>query len=165
MGKQFWQGNIRASGWVLRGAVHQSCYGGKGKAETWAVLLGWLVRGGWAHPASSELATSTMFLHKGLAYLLTYFCECLCISVFVVMCMLHSWDLCGDLQICAMWESDFGKVPFALAAGCFAVLCINLVMVVRGRQRCGPSCWAGRCGGGGPAWLYRSLYLIAQISG
>ena len=77
----------------------------------------------------------------------------------IVMCILHSWELRGDLQICAMWESDFGKVTFALAAGCFAVLCSNLVVVVRGKQKRGPSCWAGRCGGGGPARLYRSLLL------
>ena len=67
----------------------------------------------------------------------------------VVMGILHSWELCSDLQICATWESDFSKVTFALAGGCFAVLCSNLVMVVRGRQRCGPSCWAGWCRGVG----------------
>ena len=116
--------------------------------------------GGWARTALLELATSTIFLHKGLAYLLTYFCACLCISMLVVMCILHSWELCSDLQICAMWESDLGKVTFALAGGCFAVLCSNLVMVVRGRQRCGPSCWAGRCGGGvGPPGFIGACYL------
>ena len=77
----------------------------------------------------------------------------------VVVCTLHSWELHGDLQICAMWESDFSKVTFALAGGCFAVLCSNLVMVVRGRQRHRPSCWAGQCGGGGSTRLYRSLLL------
>ena len=79
--------------------------------------------------------------------------------VLVVMRILHSWELRGDLQICAMWESNFGKVTFALAGGCFAVLCSNVAMVVRGRQRRGPSCWAGRCRGGGRARLYRSLLL------
>ena len=79
--------------------------------------------------------------------------------VLVIMCILHSWELHGDLQICATWESNFGNITFALAGGCFAVLCSNLVMVVRGRQRRGPSCWAGRCGGGGPARLHRSLLL------
>ena len=77
----------------------------------------------------------------------------------VIMCKLHSWELRGDLQICAMWESDFGKVTFALVGGCFAVLCSNVVMVVRGRQRRGPSCWAGWCRGGGPTRLYWSLLL------
>ena len=57
-------------------------------------------------------------------------------SVIVVLCILHSWKLHGDLQICAIWESDYGKVILALAGGGFAVQCSFLVVVVRGWQRC-----------------------------
>ena len=66
---------------------------------------------------------------------------CLCMCVLVYLCILHSCELRGDLQICAMWECcDFGKVTFTLASGCFMVQCTYLIMVIRGRQRCGPSC-------------------------
>ena len=80
-----------------------------------------------------------MYVHVSLrvsVHIVAY----LCMSMLVFLCILHSRELCGDLQICAIWECcELGKVTFALAGGCFIVQYSYIVMVVRGRQIFGPT--------------------------
>ena len=67
-----------------------------------------------------------------------YVVACLCMSMLVYLCKMHSWELHSDLQISATWGYNFGKVTFMLVYGCFVLQCSYLVLMVRGGQRQGP---------------------------